>query len=590
VLGARLLQLARLLRGVHVAHEPVLVGVGRDPLQPLDRDGANAVRGHADADARAPGRPRTQLVHARQERVHVRVAEARQPAAVVGGGQQNDPQPRPRRLLRERHRRRVRRLVRRAVRPVVHVVELADRPVPRAGHLGIGAGGDGAHAVDLQPPGQVVHLLAPGPEVVVRRAGAFRHPPQVALERVRMHADHRRDAVEAAGQGGWHAIGAMSRPLRVLLVVAVLAVPAAAWAVTAADEEDPAAPAPTPSPTQTPAPPEDEPGPKRLTVAMSGDILPHLPVVERAAALAGGAGYDFAPMLRRLRPILRRADLALCHLEAPLAPGPPRGYPQFRAPPALARAIARTGWDACSVASNHTLDGGQAAIGSTLRALERADVRHTGASRSARARARTPMLKAEGVRVAFLAYTATTNGIPLPHPWSVNLADAGRIVRDARRARRRGADAVLVNLHWGTEYDQSPDAAQRRLARRLAAASEISAVFGQHAHVVQPIRRVRGRWTVFGAGNLLSNQTAACCHPAAQDGMVVLLHLRIGRERARVARVEYVPTWVRHPDFTVLPVRRGEDRPALRAAYRRTVGVVGRGPRLRPLPARLGER
>ena len=66
--------------------------------------------------------------------------------------------------------------------------------------------------------------------------------------------------------------------------------------------------------------------------------------------------------------------------------------------------------------------------------------------------------------VALLAYTQMTNGIPLPHPWSVNLAGAGRILRDARRARRAGARAVIVNLHWGTGYQHAPDAFQRTLA------------------------------------------------------------------------------------------------------------------------------
>ena len=126
----------------------------------------------------------------------------------------------------------------------------------------------------------------------------------------------------------------------------------------------------------------------RLTVAVSGDLLPHLPVVARARALAGGSGYDFAPLLRGLRPLLRRADLALCHVETPLVPGPPRGYPLFRTPPALARAIRITGWDACSTASNHTVDAGQAGVESTIRALDRARVRHTGSYASPRARRR----------------------------------------------------------------------------------------------------------------------------------------------------------------------------------------------------------
>ena len=99
---------------------------------------------------------------------------------------------------------------------------------------------------------------------------------------------------------------------------------------------------------------------------------------------------------------------------------------------------------------------------------------------------------------------------------------------------------------------------------------------GQHAHVVQPIRRVSGLWVVFGEGNLLSNQTAACCPAASQDGMLVRLHLRVG-QRARVERITYTPTWVRHPDFAVVRAARAQP-----ASWQRTVAVVGRSSRVRP--------
>ncbi|MBA2516837.1 MAG: CapA family protein [Solirubrobacterales bacterium] len=337
------------------------------------------------------------------------------------------------------------------------------------------------------------------------------------------------------------------------------------------------------------APPRDV----RLTVAVSGDILAHLPVVRRARALAGSrGGYDFAPLLAPLRPLINAADLAICHVETPLQAGSPVGYPRFRTPPELASAIHWTGWDACSTASNHTLDQGEAGVRSTVQALDRAGVAHTGSYRSALARSRPLLLPVRGVTVAFMSYTATTNGLPLPRPWSVNLAEPERILADARRARRRGADAVLVNLHWGTEYRHSPDQQQLALARRLAASKSITAVVGQHAHVVQPIRRVDRGWVVFGSGNLLSNQSAACCSPATQDGMIVGLQLRVRGNRDTVTRIDYTPTWVRHPDFTVLPVgralgRSSADRAALRASWTRTVGIVGRSRQVRPVPSRL---
>jgi hypothetical protein len=81
---------------------------------------------------------------------------------------------------------------------------------------------------------------------------------------------------------------------------------------------------------------------------------------------------------------------------------------------------------------------------------------------------------------------------------------------------------------------------------------------------------------VFGSGNLLSSQTAACCPAATQDGVLVRLQLRVGPKRARVERITYVPTWVRHPDYTILRAARGS------VSWRRTVAAAGRNRRVRP--------
>lgn len=316
-----------------------------------------------------------------------------------------------------------------------------------------------------------------------------------------------------------------------------------------------------------------------FTVVATGDFLIHQPLWQRALA-AGHGRYDFRPLFARVRPIVRRADLALCHVETPLQPGAPQGYPVFKTPPALARAARWAGWDACSTASNHTVDRGQAGVDSTNRALDRAGLRHTGGFSSRRASRRITMLRAKGVKVAFLAYTQLTNGIPAPHPWSLNMAEPGRILRDARRARRQGAQVVLVNVHWGDEYSHRPSGAQRSLARRLTRSPVITAIVGQHVHVVQPIRHVHGKVVVYGEGNLVSNQTADCCATGSQDGIIARLTIAVRGDRARVVKVRAIPTWVRHPDYTVLPVRRALRHPGahaaeLRASLRRTVGVVG---------------
>jgi poly-gamma-glutamate synthesis protein (capsule biosynthesis protein) len=346
---------------------------------------------------------------------------------------------------------------------------------------------------------------------------------------------------------------------------------------------------------EAPAPP---PQVRELEIVATGDLLIHEPLWARAWANGRGR-YDFRPMFRAIRPIVRGADLALCHVETPMGAGALSGYPVFNSPPELARAIAWTGWDACSTASNHSVDRGQEGIEATTRALGRAGVRHTGSFRSPADARRLLLLDAGGVRVAFLSYTYGTNGIPAPHGWSVNIASEWKIARDARRARRRGADLVVVNLHWGSEYAHEPSGQQLALARALARRGAADVIVGQHAHVVQPIRRVGGRFVVFGEGNLLSYQTEQCCPAAAQDGLIAIIHVRAIGPRVRVTGISYLPTRVHHPDFVVEPVglrfrrlaRRGEAASAeaqvLLESYRRTVAIVGQRPGIRPLPFSL---
>jgi poly-gamma-glutamate capsule biosynthesis protein CapA/YwtB (metallophosphatase superfamily) len=361
----------------------------------------------------------------------------------------------------------------------------------------------------------------------------------------------------------------------------------------------PSASAGTGSPPTTAARRVTAPTPpaRGFTLVASGDVLPHGSVQERARAYGAGRGrsYDFGPMFAAIRPLVSAADLAVCHLETPLSPRGRHlsGYPRFNAPPQLASALRGAGYDACSVASNHAMDQGPAGVAGTLAVLDRAGLRHAGTARSPR-EARASILTVRGVRVALLSYTFGLNGFGLPRgrPWLVNLLSPGRILADARAARRAGARFTVVFLHWGQEYRSAPTPAQRALARRLLADPSVDLILGHHAHVVQPIRRVHGKWVAFGMGNLLSAQSAACCPAATQDGVLLQVTVVSKAGRLVVGRLGYVPTWVEHPGYRVLPVARtlarGSASPAtralLRASLRRTTAAIG--PAARPATPR----
>jgi poly-gamma-glutamate synthesis protein (capsule biosynthesis protein) len=263
--------------------------------------------------------------------------------------------------------------------------------------------------------------------------------------------------------------------------------------------------------------------PRGFTLVASGDVLPHSSIIDRARFDAGGTGYDFRPMLAGIRSVVSRADVALCHMETVYgANGEYTGYPAFKSPPEVAPALAATGYDGCSTASNHTLDDGAGGIGRTLDALDRAGVRHAGSARTEEEARTVTVLRAGPAKIAHLAYTYDTNGIPLPdgQPWTVNLIDEAKVLADARAAREAGADVVVVSLHWGTEWQDAPDERQLTLARSLTAARsgsrpDIDLILGTHAHVPQAYEKVNGTWVIYGMGDQIAGEMTN--HQGARD-------------------------------------------------------------------------
>ena len=143
---------------------------------------------------------------------------------------------------------------------------------------------------------------------------------------------------------------------------------------------------PTTSDTPTsevPDPEPEPPEPRSVTVALTGDVLVHTGVwqtAERDAAAQGETVPDFAPMFADLEPLIAPADLAICHLETPVSRpgGPYLNYPLFSAPPSVLDGLVDTGYDACTTASNHSVDTGFKGLVRTIDALDARGLAHTG--------------------------------------------------------------------------------------------------------------------------------------------------------------------------------------------------------------------
>ncbi len=346
-------------------------------------------------------------------------------------------------------------------------------------------------------------------------------------------------------------------------------------------------------PLTKPAPqrsPEAKAGPQTLTVVAAGDLLVHPDLSEQAAAdarQAGRTGHDFTQVLAAVRPRVSAADLAICHMETPLAPpqGPFTGWPYFSVPPQLADAAAWAGFDTCSTASNHSLDTGVEGIARTLDNLDRVGVRHTGTARN-QVEAQLPnVLQVNGVKVGHLSYTVSFNGIALPQgrPWAANMLDEQAILAEARRARTVGAEINILSLHWGTEYQSEPNAEQIDLARRLLASPDIDLIVGHHVHVVQPFEKIDGKWVAYGMGNL-TTRFGDGSPENTQDAVVPeFTFTRTSSGRWEVTAVSVLPTWMQyHPAARVVDLttatndqtRPAEQRAQFADARKRITDIV----------------
>lgn len=323
---------------------------------------------------------------------------------------------------------------------------------------------------------------------------------------------------------------------------------------------EPTTSTPDPSPTPTPTPDPDA----EFTIVAAGDVLPHLAVNDDAAV---PGGYDYSPLLAPLDPWIQGADLALCHLEIPVAPPgvKPSGYPVFSAPGEIVRDIAEQGWDGCSTASNHSVDKGFAGITATLDALDAAGLGHVGTARTPAEQSQPQLYRLEragqSITVAHIAATYGTNGMPVDgdKPWSVDLIDVPRMIAEATAARQAGADLVLASVHCCVEYTTTPTDVQVSVAQQLADSGVVDLVIGHHAHVPQPLAQLaggprgEGMWVAYGLGNFISNQHEGCCTANSVAGILLTAHVSSqgafdaeGRAAGpvRITGVEWTPVTV----------------------------------------------
>jgi poly-gamma-glutamate synthesis protein (capsule biosynthesis protein) len=237
-----------------------------------------------------------------------------------------------------------------------------------------------------------------------------------------------------------------------------------------------------------------------ITLAFAGDV--HF--TDRTAKLLSDPAHAFGPIAS----VLSDADLTMLNFESAVTS---RGTAQpkefhFRTVPAAFDAVRAAGVDVLTFANNHVLDYGQVGLADTLTAVRAARFPYVGIGTDADAAWAPYLTTIKGRRLAFigvsqvdeLASTWVATGF---RPGEAHAFDLARTLAAVTAAKKR-ADTVLVFMHWGTEGNSCPNAAQKSLAPKLAAAGA-DVIIGAHAHTLQGNGWLGRTFVAYGMANFL---------------------------------------------------------------------------------------
>ena len=287
------------------------------------------------------------------------------------------------------------------------------------------------------------------------------------------------------------------------------------------------------------------------------------------------------------------ADYRVANLETPTSPDHPvqnsGAPPRFNAPVEMLDGLP---FDLLQLNNNHSYDIGDDAISATKReALDRG-METTGLNEHA-------LVTVKDSKIGFLSYTWGLNGredvsthdlfiIPFGHIGED--IDLSSIEAHIAAMRERGAEYIVLLLHWGFEYEYYPEPHFMQLARRMVAMGA-DVIVGQGPHVVQPAEicwvnypdkvpgvgtcsiqtadGVERRAAVFySLGNFTADLKS---RPEFETGIVAKVSLSAGE----VTGMGWTPTTVRYDPVRVLPTDEYLDEEDLAQESERLDGHLG---------------
>ncbi|HLV73028.1 MAG TPA: CapA family protein [Vulgatibacteraceae bacterium] len=356
------------------------------------------------------------------------------------------------------------------------------------------------------------------------------------------------------------------RALVAAAMTTTLALAAAACGGSGGSEAEGATPAPA-SPSAAPQRTQ-EPVKEPILLAFGGDV--HFEGILRPRL--SNPATALGPIAKRLS----AADLAMVNLETAITTGgtpAPNKQFTFRAPATAFKALKAAGVDVASMANNHGMDYMEGGLRDSLAAIKRTRFPTVGIGKNADEAYKPYRVTIKGNKLAIVGATQVLDD-HLIEAWTAtdtkgglaSAKDVPRMVQAVKEARK-GADVVIVHLHWGAELEPCPLPRQKELAQKLIEAGA-DILVGGHQHILAGGGYKDGAYVHYGMGNFVFYSARG---KTAESGV---LYLKV--EDGKVTKDKWAPA--RITNGIPIPLKGAEAQAAVKRwnALRSCTGLDAR--------------
>ena len=190
---------------------------------------------------------------------------------------------------------------------------------------------------------------------------------------------------------------------------------------------------------------------------------------------------------------LKGVDFIAANLEGPITENSncQKKSFSFRFDPSIADLLSGNNIKLVNLANNHSLDCYDMGLDDTKKYLDERGISYFGGGRSLE---NSFIIRSVGEKkIAFVGIDDT-----------LGMIDVNNFYPLIEKLKKEN-DYVVINIHWGNEYNKLPSQAQKNTAHKLID-SGADVIFGHHPHVIEPVEIYKNKPIFYSLGNFIFDQ------------------------------------------------------------------------------------